>query len=364
MSNHERSLPRTLDAKLTERPIAPGAKQRTLARIRAGARPPQVQARGAAWTALGVAAGAAVVSLLWWARATPEPSPAEPTVAAQPRPCATPDETGHLQIEGGCTVTLDDPKLAIASWGRSTLRTSEGPLAFEAGWVVFDVEPVAEGPPVRIELRSATLEVLGTRFSVYQDEIRGHVELVEGRLRVIEHSGRELILEPGDRHAWTNTPPIPEPPVTTPPVTTPPSPLAKPTRTPPMRPPDPRRTARAAPPLDPEPRPQPQPALPEEVPTISLDEIGRLRARGQYRDAVQLIDTLLRAKPGHHASMVLHYEAGTILQDALGDADAACEHFQAHRQRFPNGQYDDDVIRRLKRLSCVNNGPAGRSSHR
>ncbi|MEM9455077.1 MAG: FecR domain-containing protein [Myxococcota bacterium] len=361
MSTRERSLPRTLDAKLTEGPIPPGSKQRTLARIRGGARPPHVQARGSAWAALGVAAGATVVSLLWWARATPESSSAEPTIAARPRPCATPDETGHLQIGGGCTVTLDDPKLTIASWGQSMLRTSPGPLVFESGWVVFDVEPVNEGPPVRIELRSATLEVLGTRFSVYQDDVRGHVELVEGRLRVIEHSGHELILEPGDRHAWTNAPPLPEPDLTPPPITAPSSLPAKPARTPSASPPGPRKTARAAAPV--QPAPQPAPTLPEQRST-SLEEIGRLRARGRYRDAVKLIDTLLAAKPGHHASMVLHYEAGTILQDALVDADAACEHFQTHRKRFPNGQYDADVIRRLKRLGCVNNGPTRRSSHR
>jgi hypothetical protein len=48
---------------------------------------------------------------------------------------------------------------------------------------------------------------------------------------------------------------------------------------------------------------------------------------------------------------VLSYELGELLR-FQGDGRAACEHFEGHQRRFPDGRYDDAIVVRQSELDC------------
>jgi len=333
-------LARELDARLTRSTAGlDGPRARTLARIHAGRSRDGARLRPSLVFALGAVAAAVVIVVLGrlWpptsetpvvvqadppsGRQTPT-APVEPSPEPPPPTCASRSGTDGWTLEGACSLELSDPALTIASVGTSKLRVDGRRVTVDEGWVVFDVEPVDGPEPVRVGVATGTIEVLGTRFSVYQDALRGHVELVEGRIRFVDaHTRAAIVLEPGQRHGWTHG--LPSPPEQTKDDT--PSPLPSP-------PHSSKRTAPSEP----------------DAPAGSLDDIARLRARGDYTGALKLIRRLTKITKDQRVREVLHYEAGTIIDDVQDDDDRACAHWAEHQRQFTDGRYRAEVARRVE----------------
>ena len=349
-------LARELDAHLARRPASASTRARTLARIRETHRPRRPRLRSTLVFASGALAAALV--LIGLGTLQREPGPTTPVVAVdtdaprqQPPPridaapsatsCASRSGADGWILEGVCSLRLEDPALTIASVGTSKLRAEGHRITVDEGWIVFDVEPVDGPQPVQVAVATGVIEVLGTRFSVYQDERRGHVELVEGRIRFVDdHGGAAIVLEPGQRHGWERHG-TPQPDAARDSEATDEPVEAQPQR----RGPD------GTQPTDP-PEPPISRADDDAVASRpgSLDDIGRLRAKGQYAAALALIERLTDDAEDRRTREVLHYEAGTILDDALHDP-RACAHWAEHRRRFADGRYHDEVQRRLEDCS-------------
>lgn len=339
MNRDETVLPRELDARLTGGPILPSSRARTLERIRDsirhGGQPRRPRVRPSVLFACGALAAVLVVSILGrFADRSGAPPTVDEVVApqaalavaperAQP-PCASQGPSGRLDLVGSCSIRLDDPSLTIASAGSSSLRVEARTITLERGWVVFDVDAVTSGPPVRVRVAAGVVEVVGTRFSVFQDETRGHIELVEGTIWFEDLHGTRTLLEAGGRYAWEHgearhTPGI--------------DPASAP-------PPDVRASA-----------PSRRTSGNATAGRPSLDTIARLRAKGRYAEALALIEGLSAGTQERRMLEVLHYEAGTILDDGLEDRQAACRHWAEHRRRFGLGRYRQDVEDRL--VACA-----------
>jgi len=323
-------LARQLDAKLTEG-ATPGSLKQLLARGTVSRRTsPRV--RPPVLVALGVVVGVVASAITFTPDATPEDSlavaPVVTPVEAALGDCVRPGAEGVLELPAACTWQSTSPALEVVSMGNSRLRVEGEEVFVLDGWVVFDVDPVREGPPVRIGVSEGTIEVIGTRFSVYQDHSRGHVELVEGRIRWLPRSvGEEVAdpveLDPGDRFAWG----APSRSLATG-VAEGEAQVAQGER------------AGAG-------EPGRAPKTPK-----SIDDIGRLRAKGRYLEALVLARDLARKTRDPRTREVLHYEAGTLIEGPLGDAGAACEHWREHLSRYPTGRYAESVTHRLARLEC------------
>jgi hypothetical protein len=180
---------------------------------------------------------------------------------------------------------------------------------------------------VEVVVSAGRIQVLGTRFVVFQGPRGGHVDLVEGAIRFVPDAGEPRTIVPGERLAWGSLREPNEEAHADPPVEESKSSPA---------------SMRARRPSDAPDRGGSPPA-PIDVP---LDQIAGLRAAGRYGDAVDLIRSIDRARLDRRTAEVLSYEEGSILQDHLDRGDAACRHWAEHLRRFPRGRYDDRVLAR------------------
>lgn len=269
----------------------------------------------------------------WALTATPErPIPLETalhdlravTPASGLPDCVRPRGDGTIGLSGTCAWPLASPAMTVASFGDASVRVEGDVVTVLDGWLVFDVERVQEGAPsVRVGVAGGMIEVLGTRFSVYQERTRGHVELVEGRIRMLEHSGVASTLSPGDRFTWHS--------VASAELQT------AVERLPSAAAPDGQVTSR--------------PRTPRRA-SEPIREIAALRAEGRYLEALDLARRWASDSRSARTREVLHYEAGTLIEGPMGDASAACRHWREHLARYPKGRYTEQVALRLARLGC------------
>jgi len=313
------NLARRLDGKLTDQTVPPIERTDALVSGVPSGRS-RIRVRAPVWVALGVALGVGVQMR----SDRPESTLARAfqdidRIAIQAGPsldaCVRTTNPNVVELEGPCTWRSSDPAMTVSSIGSSRLRTAEGVVRIESGWLVFDVDPVTDRLPVQLAVSVGIIEVIGTRFSIYQDAVRGHVELVEGKIRLIQPTGAVTELEPGDRFAWEGS-----------------NEAQAHAR-------HDRRQASKRP---------PKPAADE----TSISDIARLRIEGRYLDALDLARRLGAQTKDRHVQEVLNYEVGTIIEEPLNDASAACRHWQRHLSLFPAGRYDERVRDRLARLQC------------
>lgn len=325
-----RQIAERLHASVADTPMTASADRRVRAALQAHA------TRGFRLGPRAVMIATATVALLvGWGlgRMThPTPSPAfeAPAIALEPRSdpidlCETRTEGDVIHLAGFCRHTID--RLAVETSDTAELRQHESGVRLLSGRATFDVEPVIEGPPVEVFVSEGRLQVLGTRFVVYQGPRGGHVDLIEGSIRFISDAGDTTTIAPGVRLRW--------------------GPMQRDASVADSPPESTTKPERAAPHREPRSRPRSVEAsstrgdTPVEVP---LDRIAGLRAAGRYTDAVALIRGLDRSRLDVRTAEVLSYEEGSIVQDHLGDRQAACRHWAAHLQRFPKGRYRDQVV--------------------
>lgn len=337
------ALLRELDAEQQHEGMPLGARNRVALSIRA-----HEAKRRSAWRrwvpAASFAAGAALVLTVigsQWGSARAEREVDVATVGIMPAIDA-PSTLGAFAVQGsGCDVEpsasiaklpadcrLVSSKMSVAVWEPSEVEPSARGLAVRSGKVLFDVQKVRDlREPVQVHVSHGTIEVVGTRFAVEQDEDGGHVDLLEGKIRFHEANGRIVEVFPGQRHAWG---------------------------------------AQAEPDFDvaieifeddaqpktPVPRSR-KPRPESERVAALIERVTELRAQKRYGAAISVLRKALRRKWDRRTAQVLSYELGELLRTAE-DIEGACEHFDAHQKRYPNGRYASAVERVQRRLHCDN----------
>jgi transmembrane sensor len=311
--------------------------------------------------AASFAVGAVAASVVFWAlyadrQQRPEASIAEDGVRVLADACRVSREGTKLDLSTGCRVGLGGVRVEAAKESRLE-RAPEG-LRLLFGLASFEVDHVRPGePPVRVLVSGGAIEVLGTRFVVFEGGGRGHVDLIEGRIRFVAASGEVTAIEPGRRHVWSSAPPVEAraPPAPAPLVASPPPP-----------PPAQKRELRAAPSA--RESPPPPPAEPAEAASegpepsarpdpkelaSGLERAGRLRALGRHREAISVLESLeSRGWDDHRTREVISFEIGRILDDHSGDRTLACRRWLGHRSDFPGGRYASEVDQAIARLEC------------
>lgn len=292
-------------------------------------------------------AGAAVVLLtLLWRRspeALPErrPEPARTlaadVVAVSGSDCQQQRGADGVMVRGACNVAVEVPAMRIASEAAAQISVARNVVDMREGSALFDVESVAGGDPVRVNVPGGTIVVIGTRFRVDVEDARGQVELFEGRLEFHADGGGITPIEAGERLAFARA----EADAPTVPAATDddePTILGEPT--------PPRAAAsRPAPPVPAD------PIAPRSSAAI-IDEVQALRRRGDYDGAVTLLREALGQRWPARTAEVLSYELGTILARHLGDVDGACAHWQQHLARFADTRYQVQISASQAALGC------------
>jgi transmembrane sensor len=393
---------RQLDAATQAERLRPGAVHRIARRLDAELLQAELPApRRRAWIPMfSFAAGAALVLTVFAfgepelaTRQEPAPAPLHASWQVGGDNCHVTRGPTELVLDGSCRVEPPRAGVVIESRATTRLRPTEGGVVLVDGTAMFEAMSAPEGVPWRVEVPGGVLELSATRLSVVVVEDRGHVDLLEGKMRFAGNDGRIHAVEPGERFRFgaggmlaAKVDPIAEGPDA----------------------PD-RGSAAASEPgvaeatadalplgsLDSlgsfdagateatssEPDAADQPALaagerlaalerPEAAgkgtrgrgrgrPAPSSDELRRivdqvalLRAQRQYQAAASLLRDALRQRLDRRTHEVLSYELGTILSTQLHDEAGACAHWQAHRQRFPAGRYTNAIERAEARLGC------------
>ena len=98
------------------------------------------------------------------------------------------------------------PHLTVQTWDTARLELQPRTVAVRHGQAMFDVGKIDAGEEtIKVSVSHGTIEVLGTRFTVAQDEQGGTVDLFEGRIRFhhVPADGRAPVdIHPGQRYAW------------------------------------------------------------------------------------------------------------------------------------------------------------------
>lgn len=250
---------------------------------------------------------------------------------------------GTVTIESG-HAALSHPSfdgLAETTSRASFLREGDA-LRLVEGDVDFVIEKRGTKGPVKILVSHGAIEIVGTRFTVYQGTDKGRVELKLGSIRFIALDGTSQLLEPGQVLRWpldSNPPPqkmgpehaefsAPEPPVA---------------RSPRSRLKEVVSTA-----------PTPLRSLEEEQTdsTALLQKIDMMRSRGQFGEAATTLEASLDGGYRPVTRERLSYELGSIFTRQLAGGARACAHWRAHSMTYPSGRYDQEVAAAQAELGC------------
>jgi transmembrane sensor len=329
-------LLRELDAELERDPMPIGVRNRIELRIREHERP-----SGGRWRrwlpACTFAAGAALVLAVIGLRLPSESVQMDEHAAVAASPshvqeaapmlgafalsgdaCESRPAGSGAEMRGDCR--LVSGRMTVQVWEHAIVEPEGEAVRLRSGQALFDVEP---GDPVRIEVSHGAIEVLGTRFAVAQDGAGGHVDLFEGEIRFHGTDGRVLDIRPGQRHSWgSSAVEVAQAEIGDDTIEV----LADDK-------PQGRRKSRAAARDD------------------LLERVEALRAERRYREAISVLRDASRRSWSPRTAQLLSYELAELLRFE-GDRDAACEHLRGHQRRFPDGIYDDAILRWLDKLDC------------
>jgi hypothetical protein len=256
---------------------------------------------------------------------------------------------GKREYTGQCDVHL--PRMSIRTGpGTSLLERGDGVAVLE-GYASFDVGHLARGVrPIRIYVFAGVIEVVGTEFEVRQDEQKGSVRLLSGRIRLVLHDSRTIELRPGERYDWASRPTSHEPPA-----------LRRAGSEPPAEAQSSASEVRERPA---HPGGSPAPGTPSTARAKSnagaygptrVAEVVRLRSLGRYAEALAVVDGVGSAQIDPRSREVLSYERGSLL-DRLGHRQAACAQWRYHAAHFFAGRYAAAIARTLQE-KC--DGPQG-----
>lgn len=294
------------------------------------------------WPVLAFAVGALLMA--WNLRGLPNPpAPVDPPRATLVEPSclalgneARPLALGKcLQFEG---VQLD----ALAA---SELLRDADRVELRSGELVFEVAPRPGHPLHVLLLDEVDIEVVGTRFIVGQHGDHAWITMLEGRVAVRHRGSEPVFLSAGEQLDWTKTP-IP---------TLEPVEPVEPASTPGER-------SESNPPRD-SPARQARPRQRSESEQLDalLDEVASLRGRGDYKGALGRLRAADQRGWSARSRQLVSYEIGSLLERQIADHDAACQHWRAHLEAFPEGRRQAAVRAALERLRCPTQVPR---SHR
>jgi hypothetical protein len=275
------------------------------------------------------------------------PSGLDPRSVVVPPDCRRQHDRTALELSGRCREVLTDLGITVQTWTHARIEVTPEGLVVHAGLVLVDVEEVPDGqPPVRVHVGGGTIEVLGTRFVIYEGSTGGEVRLLDGAIRLRRTGGDVLSLAPGDLARWVGPElalPVAE--------EEPGSPTAagvSPTRAPARA----RPRAHARPLADPAVEPAAQAEVQAPSMETTLDQVARLRSAGRHGAAIRAIRAFLdQAIVTRRQAEVLSFEEGS-LREVHGGEEASCRHWMRHLERFPGGSYAREVERHLGRLAC------------
>jgi len=248
----------------------------------------------------------------------------------------------------------------VATRGARVARI-DGGIHVVRGHVDVDVTHRVPGlAPAVVRVSHGAIAVLGTRFTIDQDERGGRVVLHEGRIR-FDAGERTVVLEPGASLTWPLSSIASEPPVA--PVQ--PASIAPPAHAERHADVQPPRHAGTPARLEPAPvESTPEPVTPPaEVVQPAPDgdrvitELANLRARRRFADAAALLERTLAGELPAASRERLSYELGDILTYQLATPQRACRHWHEHRARFAKGRYTDEIEAAVRRLGCEDTKP-------
>lgn len=183
------------------------------------------------------------------------------------------------------------------------------------------------------------IEVLGTRFRIWQRKDRGRVSLDAGRIRYTE-GGIKHELSPGQSLAW----PLNVTRSASRPSTEAERPVSKRGSKLPAK-------GLPRPPV----RPQPKALSAQDTESL-LQRVERLRSQARFSSAINLIRKNLPLISNPVDAERFSYELGALLADHGPDPQKACAHFAKHLRRFGSGRYGAEIegIRKRKRCGMNN----------
>lgn len=274
---------------------------RRLASKLEGPRPPPTLA----WASAAAVVGAAAYLLLAGAPEPPAPSAQRSAeVRFSAARCAPERLSATLDLPIGCGLTLPGEGVELYAESPAKLVHTDRGVRLRAGVVRFEIAPRRSSPFV-VLVSGGRIEVHGTVFTVTEAGPAGRVELVSGRIDLVDPAGRRRTLEPGESARW------------------------------------PRR-------------------LSVEELDRAVAEVSRLRRAGEAQQAAARIEALDVPGLDPGAAEVLSYERGLILQDDLREARAACAHWRRHATRFGDGRYAERVSAALEACSKAGNSSEAR----
>lgn len=310
------------------------------------------QARWRRWVpAASFVAGAALVLAVVgsrWVESADAPVVSAPIASvAAPQPAV-----GAFHVEGpsaGCLVRTDDDAaelgahcslvashMTVQAWEAATVRTEGRNVHVRSGKVFFEVEKVPRGESaVEVGVSHGTIEVIGTRFAVEQQDAGGHVDLLEGKIRFHHRDGRVEDVLPGQRLSWGD--PALE-------IARAESELATALVEPPGA------ESVVEPVVEPDRRRSRARGTDAQAAAI-IERVTELRANKRFGAAITELRRALRRSWDGRTAQVLSYELGELLR-AAEDPLGACEHFVGHQRKYPKGRYASAVDRVLERLDC------------
>lgn len=217
----------------------------------------------------------------------------------------------------------------------SSVKREERSVRIVRGRVRVRVEPRPERKqPVEIRVSHGAIEVLGTSFTVVQEEDSGQVTLHSGKIRFVALSGEVMHLLPSESLRWPLPAPVSESDAGAPPA--PPQPeVVSP----------PRKVSKTKP-------AKPAPESGRFETGIFMTQLERLRVRRRFAELADLIRRDLPRIEDRELKESLSYELGDILVHRLGQHQQACNHWRRHLAQFPGGRYSEAIRKSRMLLQC------------
>jgi transmembrane sensor len=266
----------------------------------------------------------AALALVFWFRPSPRLSRLLVTHAST-------DFVAHVEGEQ-LRIDRGSARLFDAAWGVTldnrgplVLRVAAEGVRIERGQVEVGVDKRRAGaPPARVFVSHGTIAVMGTHFTIEQNEDAGRVALHDGAITFTRLDGATLSVRPGETVEWPLR--APEPALVPAPQRVAPVPVRSPASV----------------------RPAAEHFDLDQV----LERVASLRSRGRYEEGVEQLASALSHEPSAATKERLSFELGSLLTYQLHDAKRACAHWAAHRRAYERGRYDAEVHTATQHLAC------------
>jgi hypothetical protein len=325
---------------------------------------------GLTWGLSGALAGGLAVFFMTPLRTEgPSPSPESERLAKvlmTGQACALSEGGQRLRLEPGCQAVSMSPRMKLEALDDGWLDLTAADVRVVEGEVAFVVERPAAIEPVGVLVSAGRLEVISGRFSVREDGQRGAVQVESGTVRFVDEEGHRSEVARDESFGWSagsGASPSERPDLSG----ARPGPRVVPGRKVSARSPKPASSSEAG--------GSRAPAQGDEVKAVEADEttaegktawddavdaqdlervlerVSELRALGAVHRTARLLKKVLERDLDPGTAEILSFELGEVLVE-LEDMPAACVHWKAYIERFPEGTYASEVDRIRSRLRC------------